>query len=762
MNCKRVILKAVFSVITISSSMLRTGMAQDEFHAEGVKTYNYGTFNTAVSDTPKELFSLTPDSLYTHPEFGILPYNAPCEDCIELLQYRTQNSRMFVKKGTNGSKFYSQGAYQDLNYKDNKGNWVTIDPTLQPSTALPGVYLGLHQTNPTTLNMVEGYTAIAMQDGAELRFNQNISAYATSEIGLNIPGIAINRSVYSVGADGAAVKDAFPGIDQELRFNVAEIKSGYTVWNLNAIDTSKKYFVIRDEFDLPEGYTISTDQYEGTFNVNGFWFGDLVIENADGFEMARMKAPVMYDSNPNDTLDFVIPMDIIGYTVKQNGRTVTLKLVTDMAYLRDPQRQFPITIDPTVYGTTTTWTGTSGTDDSPTFCNVVVNVPTPANATLTGSSVHWEFDADGVACSPFCKLKFLQLRIGTSCGYSPSAAGVWVCPACNTAGTWNPTVDDATTAALVSCFTPQCASFNIAFTIYHNQYQCVTPGGCVTTCAHLDLATITVEGETVTTTGLAAGATAYTVLDCTLQSGWLSTTTPNYGVPPYTYTWSPGGYTTSPVYVTFPMGTTTYTVTMTDACGNVATDNVTVINNCVTLPIELISFSGYSLQDVNILEWEASSSLENKTFFVERSSNGRDYVSIGMVEAANPWQTKYSFSDDQIASNVYYYRLRQVDEEGSTDYSNIISIQSSGNTDALVINEYDANTGNLALTLFSPYTGSLTLHVFDITGRLIADYPFQTQAGATSIQLQLPSIAAGTYLLSIQETGVNASARLVR
>ncbi|MFI5173048.1 MAG: T9SS type A sorting domain-containing protein, partial [Chitinophagales bacterium] len=357
-------------------------------------------------------------------------------------------------------------------------------------------YKADQQPDPTELNMTEGYTAIQLMDGALFKFNQDIILYSTNDFNEYEDVQFINRKNYTAGTDGAFVVNAFNKIDQQLIFSEARIKSNYLIKEISAIDPSKKFLVIEDAFILPDGFKLVYDKYEGSNNEYGFWYGDLILENNNGIELARIEAPVMYDSNPLATVyQNEIRQNSISYVIEQSGNICVLKMIIESAWLASPNRIYPITIDPTVYGATATWTGVQGTDYTPVFCSTTLSVPTPPLASFTGSSVYWEFVASGFACSPFCKMSFMEIRINTLCGNSPNDLGVWVCYPCNTAGTWSPTLDDATTAALVSCAAANCSS-SIDFNILHNQYQCNTPGGCVTTCDYLQKFEVTIEGET--------------------------------------------------------------------------------------------------------------------------------------------------------------------------------------------------------------------------------------------------------------------------
>ena len=91
----------------------------------GERIFNFSSFstpqNTSISE---ELMMLTGSSFYTHPEFGTNPYDTPCEDCIELIDRRTENTRYYVKKGSSGSYFFKQTSNNDLHYKNEKNEFI--------------------------------------------------------------------------------------------------------------------------------------------------------------------------------------------------------------------------------------------------------------------------------------------------------------------------------------------------------------------------------------------------------------------------------------------------------------------------------------------------------------------------------------------------------------------------------------------------------------------------------------------------------------
>lgn len=88
----------------------------------------------------------------------------------------------------------------------------------------------------------------------------------------------------------------------------------------------------------------------------------------------------------------------------------------------------------------------------------------------------------------------------------------------------------------------------------------------------------------------------------------------------------------------------------------------------IPLPVKLLSFSANG----NYLQWNVSGEVDFNLYEIEKSKDGKNYVSAGSVKATGA--TKYSFIDPYpYNSSITYYRLRMVDNNGSFAYSSIVS-----------------------------------------------------------------------------------------
>jgi len=96
----------------------------------------------------------------------------------------------------------------------------------------------------------------------------------------------------------------------------------------------------------------------------------------------------------------------------------------------------------------------------------------------------------------------------------------------------------------------------------------------------------------------------------------------------------------------------------------------------VVLPVEMVSFNSYLKNNNVTLEWLTASETNNFGYFVERSADGKKWEQIGFVEGhgttSSPQQ--YTFEDLSRPAGKVWYRLQQVDFDGSMDYSPVLAV----------------------------------------------------------------------------------------
>ncbi len=94
------------------------------------------------------------------------------------------------------------------------------------------------------------------------------------------------------------------------------------------------------------------------------------------------------------------------------------------------------------------------------------------------------------------------------------------------------------------------------------------------------------------------------------------------------------------------------------------------------VPVELTSFSASILKDKIELQWITATEKNNSGFEVEKSVDGKSFSKIAFVPGAGTTteSKSYSFTDADVSPQKYYYRLKQIDFDGTVNYSNIVEV----------------------------------------------------------------------------------------
>ncbi|REA62090.1 hypothetical protein DSL64_10570 [Dyadobacter luteus] len=139
-----------------------------------------------------------------------------------------------------------------------------------------------------------------------------------------------------------------------------------------------------------------------------------------------------------------------------------------------------------------------------------------------------------------------------------------------------------------------------------------------------------------------------------------------------------------------------------------------------SLPVTLSHFSAKNTVEGNKLTWETTAELRNDRFEIERSVDGKFFEQIGTVSGAGNSATThtYKYVDQYFKSGSNYYRLRQVDTDGSFAYSKIISID---NQQQSAVVKYFPNPvqSMLNIDVTEGGTGHWKIKIVNMTGRVV-------------------------------------------
>lgn len=138
------------------------------------------------------------------------------------------------------------------------------------------------------------------------------------------------------------------------------------------------------------------------------------------------------------------------------------------------------------------------------------------------------------------------------------------------------------------------------------------------------------------------------------------------------------------------------------------------------VPVELTYFDVISEEKQNLLTWETASELNNHFFEIEKSITGEDFISIGSVSGNGTTQTisKYSFSDYDVGPHQmsYFYRLMQVDYDGTYSYSPIVVANRKIRTNTHLSANPNPISNEWSLNLSNGFNGDLLVEIFTQEG----------------------------------------------
>lgn len=175
------------------------------------------------------------------------------------------------------------------------------------------------------------------------------------------------------------------------------------------------------------------------------------------------------------------------------------------------------------------------------------------------------------------------------------------------------------------------------------------------------------------------------------------------------------------------------------------------VTELAPLPVELTSFTANTSEDGITLLWTTASEINNHGFEIERSYDGNVFASIGFVNGQGTSTESHNYTYNDKPANdkgdVLYYRLKQVDFNGQSNYSKILSVKFDiPNQYSLAQNFPNPFNPTTIIKYTVPQKGLVTIKLYDITGREVSTLVNETKSiGSYSIKVNAAGLASGVY-----------------
>jgi serine protease AprX len=177
--------------------------------------------------------------------------------------------------------------------------------------------------------------------------------------------------------------------------------------------------------------------------------------------------------------------------------------------------------------------------------------------------------------------------------------------------------------------------------------------------------------------------------------------------------------------------------------------------NAAVLPIKLKEFRGLVKENSNQLFWITELEVNSDYFLLEKSTDGVNFSSVGKIltKGRGLGEERYDFTDKIIEKSINYYRLKQVDKDGTFEYSNIIVLKNV-KTQTVKIGP-NPTKGFFSVDLESEQDDILDLKIINISGQMIKTLNVNVLQGKNYFSINLEDLPKGAYNFLIESERKN-------
>lgn len=184
------------------------------------------------------------------------------------------------------------------------------------------------------------------------------------------------------------------------------------------------------------------------------------------------------------------------------------------------------------------------------------------------------------------------------------------------------------------------------------------------------------------------------------------------------------------------------------------------------LPVNLAGFGGDRNGERIQLRWLTLSEKNNDRFEIERSDDGRRFEWRNEVKGKGNSNAihHYTTVDEDNDSPILYYRLRQVDYDGSFSFSNIIALPKRNTKSAFHVTIFpNPSDGSFQVIKAEGVSGDMVMSISDISGRVLYLHTWQNDGSGIMVDLLRDrfSLTAGCYLVNFITDTQNSSIKLI-
>ena len=201
-------------------------------------------------------------------------------------------------------------------------------------------------------------------------------------------------------------------------------------------------------------------------------------------------------------------------------------------------------------------------------------------------------------------------------------------------------------------------------------------------------------------------------------------------------------------------------------------DNYTLWNNGqfqdalnIPLPVELSSFAAKVTNENIQLNWTTETEVNNFGFNIERKANQDEWRKIGFVTGyGNSNSPKsYVFVDNNLTGGShFFYRLKQLDTDGSFEYSEIVEVEYVPQIFKLYQNYPNPFNPSTKIKYSIPQSSNVIIKIFDILGNEIETLVNEEEpVGTYELVFDATELSSGIYFYKLQAGDYIATMKMI-
>ena len=244
------------------------------------------------------------------------------------------------------------------------------------------------------------------------------------------------------------------------------------------------------------------------------------------------------------------------------------------------------------------------------------------------------------------------------------------------------------------------------------------------------------------------------------------TATPND--PSATYVWTVNGgapFNGGSTLNVNPATTTTYSVSVVlTGCDQTPQEIIVDMDDCIVLPGGLANFNVSCLENYTELSWQTISEVNNDYFVIEKATSDFEFEQLVVVDGAGNSSTlkNYVVKDSDRTAGDVYYRIRQVDFDGTETFSEVVSNTNCSESDFVLYDMYhNATTNELVVNFSAARTTEIQLDLVNLSGQSVLAGKLSVEPNQNQLRIPADQLRGGAmYLFNLKTSSTIKTERI--